>query len=466
MSKDKKKILMLFSVTPKNKGEDNWSSFGKQISKHLSSDNEITVSSLTDLGYLVDGENSKIWNRGEGWDIADFDLVIFMNSGTKREFAITAARYLQEKNVKFIDRYLRRAVPSGKLACGMQRSLQGITVVPTLGATSGMKLLNLVKKTEGFKDFPIILKADVGKKGRDNYLIKSIDELREVIINNPETIFVAQPFIPNDGDYRMLVMGNEVEVILKRTGDKDSTHLNNTSAGGSSKLVDPSTLPQEVLETAVRSAKIDRLSVAGVDLLQNKETGQWFVLEVNMSPQLISGDFHEEKVKAYAGFLERAMEKTTVSEKLAKNTALEDAKLIGRREWAGIVESGQVTRAKMDTGAYWSSLHVKETELEDEKLKVTFDNNEVEYFDKFRVIDVSSTKGEVDRRYAVRLNLFLGQEEFEYDVTLTQRTGLRYKLLLGRRALRQGGFIVDPSRSFHLGKIRDDMKVKLKERSK
>lgn len=460
-----KKVLLLFSVTPKNKGDDNWSGFGEQISKYLSNDSEIVVSSLTELGYLVDGERSKVWHRKEGWDIADFDLVVFMNSGTKREFAIAAARYLQEKNVKFIDRYLRRAVPSGKLACGMQRSLQSISVVPTLGATSGLKLLSLIKKVEGFSDFPIILKADVGRKGQDNYLAKSIEELRDIVSKNSETVFVAQPFIPNDGDYRMLVMGNEVEVIFKRTGDKDSTHLNNTSAGGKSELINKSEISKEVLGMAVRAAKIDKLSVAGVDLIQSKENGEWAVLEVNMSPQLITGDFHEEKVKAYSSFLDRALEKSSASDRLAKNTSLEDAKLIGRREWAGVMDSTQVTRAKMDTGAYWSSLHVRETILEGSKLKVVFDNNEVRYFDKFRMIDVSSTKGEADRRYAVKLNICLGQEEFECDVTLTQRTGLRYKLLLGRRALRQGGFIVDPSRSFHLGKIKEEMKVKVNQRS-
>jgi glutathione synthase/RimK-type ligase-like ATP-grasp enzyme len=462
-----KEVLILFGVKPRNKTDRNWDNFSGLVQENLNSDKvKLSTSALSKLTYYVNGESSKVIIRDTQKDIAEFDLVIFVYTGSKREYAIAAARYLEFKNVPFIDRYLRRAVPSGKLACAMQRSLKEVEVVPTLGATSGNGLLNSLKHFKEFNSFPLILKADVGRKGQNNFLVKSKDELRNILSENREVKFVIQPYIENDGDYRFLVMGSEVRLAFKRSGDKSKTHLNNTSTGATVEKVDLEDIPQEVLSLVKRAAAVDRLSVAGVDLIEDRVNGKWMVLEVNISPQLISGEFSGEKTKAYSQMIEEILNKKTYKPSSTGLISLEDSQIIGRREYIGVVESGEVVRAKIDSGAYYCSLHVASANRVGDKLEVTFDNGEKKIFKQFRNILVSPTGGVREKRFVVPMQILLGSEIITEEISLSSRTGLRNKFLLGRRILKQGNYLIDSSRSFYTGRDKEVIKQKLIERSK
>lgn len=464
-----KKVLILFGVAPKYKTDRNWDSFKSLVSEHLDTKEvELTVSALTKLTYLADGDNSAVFIRQSGKDISEFDLVIFVYTGSKKEYAIAAARYLEYKNIPFIDRYLKRAIPAGKLACGMQRSLRGVEIIPTLGATSGNGLLNSLALLKGMSVFelPLIVKADVGRKGQNNFLVRTRTELREILKENKDVSFVVQPFVENDGDYRFLVMGSEVRLAFKRSGDKTKTHLNNTSIGASVEKVDLGSMPKEVIALAKLAAAVDRLSVAGVDLIEDKRTGRWAVLEVNVSPQLITGEFAEEKTEAYAKMIEEILAKNSYAPARTGLVDLGDAKTLGRREYIGIKESGEVVRAKVDSGAYYCSLHVKSVHLDDEKLIVGFENGKEVEFTKFRRILVSPTGGERERRYVVPMQIMMGDEIIEEEISLTSRTGLRNKFLLGRRILKKGNYLIDPSRSFYFGKDKDIIKAKINNKEK
>ncbi len=459
-----KEVLILFGVEPKNKTERNWESFSGLVQAELNKEKiKLSTSALSKLTYYVNGDKSKVLIREDNRDIADFDLVIFVYTGSKREYAIAAARYLEFKNTPFIDRYLKRAVPSGKLACGMQRSLKDVDVVPTLGASSGNGLLNSMKYFNEFKDFPLILKADVGRKGQNNFLVKSKEELREVLNKNKDVKFVLQPYIENDGDYRFLVMGSEVRLAFKRSGDKTKTHLNNTSSGAKVEKMELEDIPKEVLSLVKRAAAVDKLSVAGVDLIEDKSSGKWMVLEVNISPQLITGEFAEEKVEAYAEMIEEILDKKNYKPTRTGLVDLNEAQAVGRREHIGIVESGEVIRAKVDSGAYYCSLHVKSVQKVGDKLEVVFDNSKKKNFSEFRKIMVSPTVGEREKRFVVPMQILFGDEIITEEISLSSRTGLRNKFLLGRRILKQGNYLIDSSRSFYFGKDKEEIRTKLVE---
>ncbi|HWT40030.1 MAG TPA: hypothetical protein VN081_02030, partial [Dongiaceae bacterium] len=64
-----------------------------------------------------------------------------------------------------------------------------------------------------------------------------------------------------------------------------------------------------VLEIAVRAAICMDRQIAGADMVQDSNTGQWYILEVNSSPQLRSGSYPDEKTQAFAAFIERRLEK-------------------------------------------------------------------------------------------------------------------------------------------------------------
>jgi hypothetical protein len=65
--------------------------------------------------------------------------------------------------------------------------------------------------------------------------------------------------------------------------------------------------------------------------------------------------------------------------------------------------------------------------------------------------DVTDSGGHVENRYVIDTTLVIGDMAFTAEMTLTNRDNMRYRMLLGRNALRRR-FLVDPAKSFLLGK--------------
>ena len=117
--------------------------------------------------------------------------------------------------------------------------------------------------------------------------------------------------------------------------------------------------------------------------------------------------------------------------------------------------------AKIDTGAYRSSIHcsrVKEMLIEGKKqLKVVFLAKEHPQFIKggqtftdYKKVKVRSSNGEIQERYMVTTQVKLGKRKFKTEFTLTNRSEMKTPILLGRKALK-GRFVVDVSKAFLLG---------------
>ena len=93
-----------------------------------------------------------------------------------------------------------------------------------------------------------------------------------------------------------------VSVIIHRQAQTDS-HLNNTSQGAVAKVVDISNFSAKIINDVIQSAENEKLDVAGVDLMIDRNTGQHYIIEVNSSPQLATGAVPEQKMKAYTDYL-------------------------------------------------------------------------------------------------------------------------------------------------------------------
>ena len=143
------------------------------------------------------------------------------------------------------------------------------------------------------------------------------------------------------------------------------------------------------------------------------------------------------------------------------SASLSPAIVLGWREWVGLPGLGiQAIRAKVDSGARTSALHVDAQWrfTEGGAPWVGFRLTPGEGAGAIECIsailderEVTDSGGHTSRRVFVRTPLRLAGFEREIDINLADRRGMLFPMLLGRSAMARA-FTVDPARSFLHGR--------------
>lgn len=131
---------------------------------------------------------------------------------------------------------------------------------------------------------PVVIKLLEGTQGVGVVLAETKKAAESVIeaFRGLKANFMVQEYIKEAGgaDIRCLVIGDKVVASMKRQG-REGEFRSNLHRGGSATLIK---ITPEERSTAVRSAKLMGLNVAGVDLLRSNHGP--VVMEVNSSPGL------------------------------------------------------------------------------------------------------------------------------------------------------------------------------------
>ena len=105
--------------------------------------------------------------------------------------------------------------------------------------------------------------------------------------------------------------------------------------------------------------------------------------------------------------------------------------------------------AKIDTGAYTSSLHCLRAEIVDDKLEfVLLDEEHPEFtgmkftFKKFEQREIKNSFGEAELRFVIKTKVKIFNRVIRAEFSLSNRGNLKFPVLLGRKILRHR-FLID-----------------------
>ena len=139
-------------------------------------------------------------------------------------------------------------------------------------------LLWLLK--EGKISFPLVLKPQHGTTGKGIVFIGNRQDINEY--NGPWGEMIAVKYIPSDGDYRVFVIGGKCVGAMHKTWQNKNNHNFRVRSGGEERVGVTNKKQLGILaKIAERAIKISGLDYGGVDIIQDKETGKYYLLEVN-----------------------------------------------------------------------------------------------------------------------------------------------------------------------------------------
>ncbi|MFA7301777.1 MAG: hypothetical protein WC069_05680 [Candidatus Shapirobacteria bacterium] len=241
------------------------------------------------------GDNNQTRNiKNEGWlKISDYDVLFFRTTGKHWEEVDLITQNITNKQV-IIDPIVLSGKPSMACKAYQMLALKRANIdVPKTVYGSLWYLYEMMKKM-GFGEqspysWPVILKGSGGDRGTRVFKANNLEELEKLVrdLRKSETEegkrYMLQEYIPNDGDYRVLVLGKKVLGVMKRSSQSLEEFKNNYSVGGK---VEVATLPQNILDLAVKAAEVCGLAIAGVDVaFRDYDMSKPVIWEVNKGPQ-------------------------------------------------------------------------------------------------------------------------------------------------------------------------------------
>lgn len=405
-------------------------------------DADVITVALANLVYRIDEDGSAtVKDVVSGFDLGEADFVYFKSWRSMPNEAAALGHYLLGRGVAFADT-LVLGKGTSKLVTLFRQWRHGLKVPTTLYSLDNSMLRK--ELATGILGEKFVMKDAEGSKGKNNFLVTA-PEVQSLLEKHSNTQFIFQRFIPNNGDYRVGVYGEEARFVLCRKS-VGLSHLNNTSAGGVGEYMRVKDVSKDMLRIAAKAADASDLQIAGVDVIQDKNTKRWFVLEVNQGSQIVTGALTDENM---AGF-NRGLS-SMVRNRLPR-LRTKPRKVIGRRAVVQLPGLDVVSAiAKIDTGAYSSALHaenIREIMVNQGEKALAFDivpgdtlktaGNKVvrvvvgDYFTQ----KVKSSNGHVEERYSIRTPLSVDGIRFSATLTLSDRSAMGYPLLIGRKILR------------------------------
>lgn len=295
-----KKILILVNKTKTNKN-----TFHKILKEKLTQKAEIDMGFFEDISMDVEQSNVTIYIGDK--NISEYDIIYFRRAGAEFLWlAATIAVYLESIGKKYFDSTYKEVGPRGaKLTSLLKLAVRGIPIIPTFFCFKG----NILHKADFIIEkfgLPIVVKDLYSQRGRGVFLIKEKDDITRLIEKFPNTKFMFQKFVDKSEEFRVLVLGQTIGCFEKKISSDVTEFRNNVSLGAKEEFLEVSSIPNDIKELSLNSARILKIEIAGVDVVVDTK-GKLWLLEVNRGPGLTYDDPKSPEMENIAKYFEEEL---------------------------------------------------------------------------------------------------------------------------------------------------------------
>ena len=181
------------------------------------------------------------------------------------------------------------------------------------------EVLALIDK--GVMNYPILLKPRDGSIGQG---IKAIHDEEELRANTKWEFMSAQQFIESTYDWRVYVVGGAPIGTVRRSGKEGKEFDFEAQASGIETDLEKDQITLNKLsKMASYAAAVTGLEFAGVDIISDRKTGKYWILESNTSPTW-AGYYNELFGTSVAGEVVKWMNERIEGKKQPKHVAMKE----------------------------------------------------------------------------------------------------------------------------------------------
>lgn len=239
------------------------------------------VKVLNTLKFAIDLEEGKPNLYFAQQELSHYDAVLPRIGASVTYFGTAVVRQFEQMDVYCANTSASISTSRDKLRSLQILSRHQIGIPKTTFVRDKKDVMPAIARVGGA---PVIIKLIEGTQGIGVLLAEtenSAEAIIELLQSQKQNVLIQKFVAESKGrDIRAFVVGDQVVAAMRRVA-QGQEFRSNVHRGG---IAEPVTLDKEYSETAVRSAQIMGLRIAGVDMLESKTGPQ--IMEVNSSPGL------------------------------------------------------------------------------------------------------------------------------------------------------------------------------------
>ena len=432
------KKLILLTTEPENFVTE---SFEKEAKKK---DFEVNIINPTNC-YISLCHNNDIYISHDGTKLEEADFCIPRLSEDNLEYKIAIMNNLEKMGIKLLNSGNSMRTCSNKVLTQILLANNDVKTPKTVVLTD-IEQLEYAVKAIGDK-FPVVIKTMFGTHGIGVIKSDSMSSLKSMVqqLLKSQTEFMIQEYIEHKESMRSYVLGDKVITVIVRTITGDDFR-SNAHQGAELKAREPSDKEREI---SLKCAELVKTNFSAIDyILVDDEP---IVFEINGSPGF-------EKAQEILDFDMAETVIDWISENFGgdlkdheDDTDHEDENKVLRAVSSVLIKfmnDQKPIDARIDTGATHSSLHADDIEVIGDLVKFRFGDYQYKFplSRHSKIKTPNNVKDEWERRPVITVDLIInGHEVNDVELTLTDRSHMKYQVLIGRSTLIAGKFLVDPS---------------------